>query len=54
MPERALSGSWMSRRARDTLVAFRSTVLHRVTPITRGLRKPLVDLGEGAGVSLAG
>jgi len=34
-------------RERGTLVAFRSTVLHRVTPITRGVRKSLVIWATG-------
>jgi PKHD-type hydroxylase len=34
-------------RARGTLVAIRSNVLHRVTPITRGVRKSLVAWATG-------
>jgi PKHD-type hydroxylase len=34
-------------RERGTLVAFRATVLHRVTPITRGVRKSLVAWATG-------
>jgi len=34
-------------RERGTLVAFRATVLHRVTPITRGVRKSLVIWATG-------
>jgi PKHD-type hydroxylase len=34
-------------RERGTLVAFRATVLHRVTPITRGVRKSLVSWAAG-------
>lgn len=34
-------------RERGALVAFRSTVLHRVTPITRGVRKSLVIWATG-------
>jgi PKHD-type hydroxylase len=34
-------------RERGTLVAFRATVLHRVTPITRGVRKSLVAGATG-------
>ena len=34
-------------RERGTLVAFRSSTLHRVTPITRGVRKSLVVWAAG-------
>ena len=34
-------------RERGTLVAIRSNVLHRVTPITRGVRKSLVAWAKG-------
>lgn len=34
-------------RERGTLVAFRANVLHRVTPITRGVRKSLVIWAAG-------
>jgi len=34
-------------RERGTLVAFRANVLHRVTPITRGVRKSLVIWATG-------
>ena len=34
-------------RARGMLVAFRATALHRVTPITRGVRKCLVAWAAG-------
>jgi PKHD-type hydroxylase len=34
-------------RARGTLVAFRASALHRVTPITRGQRKSLVIWAAG-------
>jgi PKHD-type hydroxylase len=34
-------------RERGTLVAIRSNVLHRVTPITRGIRKSLVAWATG-------
>jgi PKHD-type hydroxylase len=34
-------------RARGTLVAFRANALHRVTPITRGVRKSLVIWAAG-------
>ena len=34
-------------RERGTLVAFRANALHRVTPITRGLRKSLVIWAAG-------
>jgi PKHD-type hydroxylase len=34
-------------RARGALVAFRATALHRVTPITRGMRKCLVAWAAG-------
>jgi PKHD-type hydroxylase len=35
-------GPWVAERARGTLVAFPSYVLHRVTPIQSGNRKSLV------------
>jgi PKHD-type hydroxylase len=35
-------GPWVAERARGTLVAFPSYVLHRVTPIQSGVRKSLV------------
>ncbi len=35
-------GPWVAERARGTLIAFPSYVLHRVTPIQSGTRKSLV------------
>lgn len=37
----------VAARARGTLVAFRASALHRVTPITRGVRKSLVIWAAG-------
>lgn len=37
----------VARRERGTLMAFRANALHRVTPITRGLRKSLVIWAAG-------
>jgi PKHD-type hydroxylase len=36
------NGSYVAERARGTLIAFPSYVLHRVTPIESGIRKSLV------------
>lgn len=36
------SGSFSAERARGTLIAFPSYVLHRVTPVQSGIRKSLV------------
>jgi|KBSSwiStaDraftv2_1062776.scaffolds.fasta_scaffold740686_2 PKHD-type hydroxylase len=47
LESRAVWHQDVAPRERGTLVAFRSTVLHRVTPITRGLRKSLVIWAAG-------
>ena len=44
---RAVWQSDCAPRERGTLIAFRSNVLHRVTPITRGMRKSLVIWATG-------
>ena len=36
------SGPYRAHKARGTLVAFPSYVMHRVTPVTSGTRKSLV------------
>jgi PKHD-type hydroxylase len=46
------NGCYVAERARGTLIAFPSYVLHRVTPIESGVRKSLVIWVSGACVPL--